>query len=56
LALFGQFFITASFTAIRVYTAEVYPTISRSTGIAIGAVFGRIGNILFPHILALTPF
>ncbi|XP_056438938.1 solute carrier family 22 member 13 [Gadus chalcogrammus] len=50
LALAGKFGITASFCVIYIYTAELFPTVLRQTGIGMCGVFARIGGVLAPLI------
>uniref|UniRef100_A0A3P8V710 Si:dkey-166k12.1 n=1 Tax=Cynoglossus semilaevis TaxID=244447 RepID=A0A3P8V710_CYNSE len=50
LAMVGKFGITASFTAIYVYTAEIFPTVLRQTGIGVSSMFARVGGVLAPII------
>ncbi|KAK2830141.1 hypothetical protein Q5P01_018072 [Channa striata] len=48
LAMAGKFGITASFAVIYVYTAEIFPTVLRQTGIGISSMFARMGGVLAP--------
>ncbi|XP_074468403.1 solute carrier family 22 member 6-B [Sebastes fasciatus] len=50
LAMVGKFGITASFAVIYVYTAEIFPTVVRQTGIGVSGMFARIGGVLAPII------
>ncbi|CAL8297776.1 unnamed protein product [Lota lota] len=50
LALVGKFGITASFAIIYIYTAEIFPTVVRQTGIGMSGVFARMGGVLAPII------
>ncbi|XP_056876938.1 organic cation transporter protein [Takifugu flavidus] len=50
LAMLGKFGISASFAVIYVYTAEIFPTVLRQTGIGASSMFARIGGILAPLI------
>ncbi|XP_029299281.1 solute carrier family 22 member 13 [Cottoperca gobio] len=50
LALVGKFGITASFAIIYVYTAEIFPTVLRQTGIGVSSMFARMGGVLAPII------
>ncbi|KAK2921307.1 hypothetical protein Q8A73_000792 [Channa argus] len=50
LAMAGKFGITASFAVIYVYTAEIFPTVLRQTGIGISSMFARMGGVLAPII------
>lgn len=50
LAMVGKFGITASFAVIYVYTAELFPTVLRQTGIGVSSMFARAGGVLAPII------
>nr|XP_020498847.1 solute carrier family 22 member 13-like [Labrus bergylta] len=50
LAMVGKFGITASFSIIYVYTAEIFPTVLRQTGIGVSSMFARMGGMLAPII------
>ncbi|KAM3596010.1 uncharacterized protein V6R79_006822 [Siganus canaliculatus] len=50
LAMIGKFGITASFAVIYVYTAEIFPTVLRQTGIGVSSMFARMGGVLAPII------
>ncbi|XP_071356434.1 solute carrier family 22 member 13 isoform X2 [Trachinotus anak] len=50
LAMVGKFGITASFAVIYVYTAEIFPTVLRQTGIGVSCMFARVGGVLAPVI------
>uniref|UniRef100_A0A665TBC8 Solute carrier family 22 member 6-B-like n=1 Tax=Echeneis naucrates TaxID=173247 RepID=A0A665TBC8_ECHNA len=50
LAMMGKFGITASFAVIYVYTAEIFPTVLRQTGIGVSCMFARMGGVLAPII------
>ncbi|KAK5855361.1 hypothetical protein PBY51_005464 [Eleginops maclovinus] len=50
LAMVGKFGITASFAVIYVYTAEIFPTVLRQTGIGVSCMFARMGGVLAPMI------
>ncbi|XP_068189109.1 solute carrier family 22 member 6-B [Antennarius striatus] len=50
LAIVGKFGITASFAVIYVYTAELFPTVLRQTGIGVSCMFARLGGMLAPII------
>uniref|UniRef100_H3CV27 Si:dkey-166k12.1 n=1 Tax=Tetraodon nigroviridis TaxID=99883 RepID=H3CV27_TETNG len=50
LAMLGKFGISASFTVIYVYTAEIFPTVLRQTGMGASSMFARMGGILAPMI------
>ncbi|XP_062400089.1 solute carrier family 22 member 6-A [Sardina pilchardus] len=50
LALVGKFGITASFAIIYIYSAELFPTVLRQTGIGMASMFARMGGVLAPLI------
>ncbi|XP_037549538.1 solute carrier family 22 member 13 [Nematolebias whitei] len=50
LAMVGKFGITGSFAVIYVYTAELFPTVVRQTGIGVCGMFARLGGVLAPII------
>uniref|UniRef100_A0A3P8XCI0 Major facilitator superfamily (MFS) profile domain-containing protein n=1 Tax=Esox lucius TaxID=8010 RepID=A0A3P8XCI0_ESOLU len=50
LAMVGKFGITASFAVLYVYTAEIFPTVLRQTGIGVSSMFARVGGVLAPLI------
>ncbi|XP_036372201.1 solute carrier family 22 member 13 [Megalops cyprinoides] len=50
LAMLGKFGITASFAIVYVYTAEIFPTVLRQTGIGVSSMFARLGGVLAPLI------
>ncbi|XP_010790897.1 solute carrier family 22 member 6-B [Notothenia coriiceps] len=50
LAMVGKFGITASFAVIYVYTAEIFPTVLRQTGLGVSCMFARMGGVLAPMI------
>ncbi|KPP57036.1 solute carrier family 22 member 13-like, partial [Scleropages formosus] len=50
LAMLGKFGITASFAIIYVYSAEIFPTVLRQTGIGVSSMFARLGGVLAPLI------
>nr|XP_006815777.1 PREDICTED: organic cation transporter protein-like [Saccoglossus kowalevskii] len=48
LVLLGKFGVTAAFSSMVVWTPELFPTLLRSMGFAMGAVFSSIGGIIAP--------
>ncbi|XP_030644415.1 solute carrier family 22 member 13 [Chanos chanos] len=50
LAMVGKFGITASFAIIYIYSAELFPTVLRQTGIGVSSMFARMGGVLAPLI------
>ncbi|XP_061092359.1 solute carrier family 22 member 4-like [Conger conger] len=53
LELFGKFCFTMSFCVLYMYTAEVYPTVLRNSGVGICSSTSRIGSIMAPYVLYL---
>ncbi|XP_060798864.1 organic cation transporter protein [Neoarius graeffei] len=49
-AITGKFGITGSFAVIYVYTAELFPTVLRQTGIGVSSMWARIGGVLAPMV------
>ncbi|KAG5276577.1 hypothetical protein AALO_G00107280 [Alosa alosa] len=53
LAMVGKFGITASLSIIYVYSAEVFPTVVRQSGIGMGSMCARAGGVIAPIIYLL---
>lgn len=53
LAIFGKSNIAASFAVIYIYSAEIFPTSLRTTGIGISSMCSRIGGVLAPLVANL---
>ncbi|XP_066571423.1 organic cation transporter protein-like [Amia ocellicauda] len=53
LCLVGQFLISAAFTGVYLYSAEVMPTPLRTTGIGFCNTLGRLGSSLCPWVILL---
>ena len=49
-SLLGKFGAAASFSIVYLYTAELYPTVVRSTAIGLCSMMARIGGILAPQV------
>uniref|UniRef100_A0A4W5N9E9 Si:dkey-119m7.8 n=1 Tax=Hucho hucho TaxID=62062 RepID=A0A4W5N9E9_9TELE len=49
----GKFGITASLSIVYVYSAEVFPTVIRQSGIGMGSMCARAGGVLAPIIYLL---
>ncbi|XP_075440290.1 solute carrier family 22 member 7-like [Ascaphus truei] len=55
-AIIGKGFSEAAFTAVILYTAEMYPTVVRQNGIGYTAFVGRIGVCVAPLVILLDDF
>ncbi|XP_061661491.1 solute carrier family 22 member 13-like [Syngnathoides biaculeatus] len=53
IAVLGKFASTASYTIVYVYTAELYPTTLRQSGVGLNSTCARLGGILAPLIRLL---
>ncbi|KAG8439198.1 hypothetical protein GDO86_005424 [Hymenochirus boettgeri] len=56
LVIMGKFCVTAAFSMAYVYTAELYPTVIRNTGIGVGSVSARVGSIISPYFVYLGTY
>uniref|UniRef100_A0A6I8QXA8 Solute carrier family 22 (organic cation/zwitterion transporter), member 4 n=1 Tax=Xenopus tropicalis TaxID=8364 RepID=A0A6I8QXA8_XENTR len=56
LVMVGKFGVTAAFSMVYVYTAELYPTVIRNTGVGIGSVSSRIGSVISPYFVYLGAY
>jgi len=52
-SLIGKFFAAGNFDVVFTYTAELFPTGSRSSSIGLCSTFGRIGSMMSPIIANL---
>ena len=52
-ALIGRFYISASFSLLYVYAAELYPTVVRNAGMGISSRSARLGGMVAPFIVLL---
>ena len=50
LALIGKCCITGAFDTIYVWSAEIYPTVVRNSGMGSSSAVARVGSMLAPYI------
>lgn len=48
------FALSATFGMIYLYTAEIFPTVTRSTAVGLSSSFARIGGVIAPFIGSLN--
>jgi len=53
LSLIGKFGASAAFAVIYIYSAELFPTVMRNSGIGIASFAARIGGVASPYIADL---
>ncbi|NWX84540.1 S22AD protein, partial [Nothoprocta ornata] len=53
LAIIGKFATSASFSTSYVYTAELFPTVVRQTGVGLCSMSARVAGIIAPLIRLL---
>ncbi|XP_005082406.1 solute carrier family 22 member 13 [Mesocricetus auratus] len=56
LAVVGKFASSSAFTTSYVYTAELFPTVIRQTGMGLVSIFSRIGGIITPLVMLLEQY
>ncbi|XP_053456055.1 solute carrier family 22 member 13 [Nycticebus coucang] len=56
LAVVGKIATAAAFTIAYVYSAELFPTIVRQTGMGLVGIFSRIGGIVTPLVILLEEY
>ncbi|KAF7249473.1 Solute carrier family 22 member 5, partial [Varanus komodoensis] len=56
LVMAGKFGITASFSMVYVYTAELYPTVVRNMGVGVCSMASRFGSIFSPYFVYLGAY
>ncbi|XP_051971260.1 solute carrier family 22 member 13b [Xyrauchen texanus] len=56
IAVVGKFSLAAAFTIVYVYTAELYPTIVRQSGVGLNSMCARVAGILAPLIGLLNVY
>ena len=54
LVLFGKFWITVSFASVFLYSAEIYPTVVRTTGMGTSSTCARFGGMACGWIALLS--
>ncbi|KAG8507824.1 Solute carrier family 22 member 5, partial [Galemys pyrenaicus] len=56
LVMMGKFGVTAAFSMVYVYTAELYPTVVRNMGVGVSSTASRLGSILSPYFVYLGAY
>ncbi|NXY45273.1 S22AD protein, partial [Ceuthmochares aereus] len=56
LGIIGKFTATASFSTSYVYSAELFPTVVRQTGVGLCSMSARIAGIMAPLIRLLEQY
>ncbi|NWS70729.1 S22AD protein, partial [Crotophaga sulcirostris] len=56
LAIIGKFTATASFSTSYVYSAELFPTVVRQTGVGLCSMSARVAGVLAPLIRLLEQY
>ncbi|KAK1159245.1 solute carrier family 22 member 5-like isoform X1 [Acipenser oxyrinchus oxyrinchus] len=56
LEMVGKFGITAAFSIVYVYTAEVYPTVVRNMAVGACSMGSRLGSIISPYFIYLGTY
>ncbi|GFO09417.1 organic cation transporter protein, partial [Plakobranchus ocellatus] len=56
LSLVGKFGASAAFAVIYIYSAELFPTVMRNSGMGLCSLSARIGGILAPYIADLVRY
>ncbi|CAM1312764.1 Uncharacterised protein g6074 [Pycnogonum litorale] len=54
--MIGKFCIASAFAMIYVYSAELFPTVLRNTGVGSCSTIARIGSILAPYVKELGKY
>jgi OCT family organic cation transporter-like MFS transporter 4/5 len=54
LALVGKFTISFTYNGIYIVTSELYPTVIRTTAVAVCQCVGRLGGVIAPQINLLV--
>ncbi|NWV25641.1 S22AD protein, partial [Origma solitaria] len=56
LAIIGKFTATAAFSTSYIYSAELFPTVLRQTGVGLCSTMARVAGILAPLIIPLDQY
>ncbi|KFO74224.1 Solute carrier family 22 member 13, partial [Cuculus canorus] len=56
LAIIGKFAASASFSTSYIYSAELFPTVVRQTGVGLCSMLGRVAGIMAPLIRLLEQY
>ncbi|XP_069508618.1 solute carrier family 22 member 4-like [Ambystoma mexicanum] len=56
MTMVGKFGITAAFSMVYVYTAELYPTVVRNMGVGVGSMSSRVGSVISPYFVYLGAY
>ncbi|KAK1343276.1 hypothetical protein QTO34_016054, partial [Cnephaeus nilssonii] len=56
LVMLGKFGITAAFSMLYVFTAELYPTLVRNMAVGITSMASRVGSIIAPYFVYLGAY
>ncbi|XP_029644257.1 organic cation transporter protein-like isoform X1 [Octopus sinensis] len=56
LAVIGRLALTASFSGIYLTSAELFPTVTRNSGLSAASLFARVGGVFSPTILQLSTY
>lgn len=54
LALIGKMGLTAGFSTIYIYSAELFPTVVRNSGMGASSCMARVGGMLAPYVADLV--
>ena len=50
LSMLGQLCVTGGWETIYVWSAEIYPTVTRNVGMGTSSAFARVGSMIAPYI------